>query len=45
MIRYLINEGISYARTQREEISSILNYNDRDINALFKTLDKLSKTN
>ena len=38
LIRDLIIEGLSLARTQKEEFSSILNSNDGDINALFKTL-------
>ena len=40
LIRDLIIEGLSLARTQKEEFASILNSNDGDINALFKTLDK-----
>ena len=44
-IRDLIIEGLSLARTQKEEFSSILNSNDNDINALFKTLEEFSKTN
>ena len=43
LIRDLIVEGLSLARTQKEEFSSILNSNDGDINALFKTLEKFSK--
>ena len=38
MIRDLIIEGLSLARTQKEEFSSILNSNDNDINALFEVL-------
>ena len=38
LIRDLIIEGLSLARTQKEEFNSILNSNDGDINALFKTL-------
>ena len=38
LIRDLIVEGLSLARTQKEEFSSILNSNDNDINALFKVL-------
>ena len=38
LIRDLIVEGLSLARTQKEEFASILNSNDGDINALFKTL-------
>ena len=43
LIRDLIVEGLSLARTQKEEFSSILNSNDGDINALFKTLKEFSK--
>ena len=43
LIRDLIIEGLSLARTQKEEFASILNSNDGDINALFKTLDEFSK--
>ncbi len=43
LIRDLIIEGLSLARTQKEEFSSILNSNDGDINALFKTLKEFSK--
>jgi len=43
LIRDLIIEGLSLARTQKEEFASILNSNDGDINSLFKTLDKFSK--
>ena len=43
LIRDLIIEGLSLARTQKEEFSSILNSNDNDINALFKTLKEFSK--
>ena len=39
----VIIEGLSLARTQKEEFSSILNSNDGDINALFKTLEAFSK--
>ena len=38
LIRDLIIEGLSLARTQKEEFRSILNSNDDDINALFKSL-------
>ena len=44
LIRDLIIEGLSLARTQKEEFSSILNSNDGNINALFDSLDKFSKT-
>tara|TARA_B100000886_G_scaffold215884_1_gene149729 strand:- start:55 stop:645 length:591 start_codon:yes stop_codon:yes gene_type:complete len=43
LIRDLIIEGLSLARTQKEEFSSILNSNDGDINALFKTLKDFTK--
>ena len=43
LIRDLIIEGLSLARTQKEEFSSILNSNDNDINALFITLEEFSK--
>ena len=39
LIRDLIIEGLSLARTQKEEFASILNSNDGDINSLFSTLD------
>ncbi len=42
LIRDLIIEGLSLARTQKEEFSSILNSNENDINALFKTLEEFS---
>ena len=40
LVRDLIIEGLSLARTQKEEFASILSSNDGDINALFKTLDE-----
>ncbi len=43
LIRDLIIEGLSLARTQKEEFSSILNSNDGNINALFKVLEEFSK--
>ncbi len=43
LIRDLIIEGLSLARTQKEEFSSILNSNEGDINALFITLEKFSQ--
>ena len=42
LIRDLIIEGLSLARTQKEEFTSILNSNNNDINALFKTLREFS---
>tara|TARA_B100000073_G_C23562355_1_gene504646 strand:+ start:223 stop:819 length:597 start_codon:yes stop_codon:yes gene_type:complete len=41
-IRDLIIEGLSLARTQKEEFASVLNTNNGDINALFKVLDEFS---
>ncbi len=43
IIRDLIIEGLSLARTQKEEFASILSTNDNDINALFKILKEFSK--
>ena len=40
LIRDLIIEGLSLARTQKEEFGSILKSNDGDINALFASLEK-----
>ena len=42
LIRDLIIEGLSLARTQKEEFSSILNSNDGNINSLFKKLEEFS---
>ena len=42
LIRDLIIEGLSLARTQKEEFASILNSNDGKIDALFKTLEDFS---
>ena len=42
LIRDLIIEGLSLARTQKEEFASILNSNNGDINSLFKTLEEFS---
>ena len=42
LIRDLIIEGLSLARTQKEEFSSVLNSNDGDINFLFKILEDFS---
>ena len=42
LIRDLIIEGLSLARTQKEEFASILNSNDGDINALFKALEEFT---
>ena len=39
LIRDLIIEGLSLARTQKEEFSSIINSNDGNIDALFKNLE------
>ena len=43
LIRDLIIEGLSLARTQKEEFSSILSSNDGNINELFKVLEEFSK--
>ncbi len=43
LVRDLIIEGLSLARTQKEEFASILNSNDGDINALFEVLKNFSK--
>ena len=43
LIRDLIIEGLSLARTQKEEFASVLSSNDNNINALFKTLEEFSK--
>ena len=43
LIRDLIIEGLSLARTQKEEFSSILQSNDGDVNALFSTLKEFVK--
>ena len=42
LIRDLIIEGLSLARTQKEEFASVLSSNEGDINALFKTLEEFS---
>ena len=42
LIRDLIIEGLSLARTQKEEFNSIINSNDGDIEALFKSLTNFS---
>ena len=42
LIRDLIIEGLSLARTQKEEFASVLNSNNNDINALFITLEEFS---
>ena len=43
LIRDLIIEGLSLARTQKEEFASVLNSNDDDIGALFKVLEEFSQ--
>ena len=42
LIRDLIIEGLSLARTQKEEFTSILNSNEGNINSLFKILEEFS---
>ena len=43
LIRDLIIEGLSLARTQKEEFSSILTSNNGDLNSLFKVLENFSQ--
>ena len=43
LIRDLIIEGLSLARTQKEEFASVLNSNNDGIEALFKVLEEFSK--
>ena len=43
LIRDLIIEGLSLARTQKEEFTSVLNSNNGDIKALFKVLEEFSQ--
>ncbi len=43
LIRDLIIEGLSLARTQKEEFQSILNSNDGNIDSLFEILKEFSK--
>ena len=43
LIRDLIIEGLSLARTQKEEFTSVLNSNDNNLEALFKVLKEFSK--
>ena len=43
LIRDLIIEGLSLARTQKEEFASVLNSNNDDISALFKVLEEFSQ--
>ena len=43
LIRDLIIEGLSLARTQKEEFSSILNSNDQNIDSLFESLKKFAQ--
>ena len=40
LIRDLIIEGLSLARTQKEEFASIISSNDNNIEVLFKTLEQ-----
>ena len=42
LIRDLIVEGLSLARTQKEEFASILDSNNNDINYLFKKLEEFN---
>ena len=43
LIRDLIIEGLSLARTQKEEFASVLNSNNDDINALFEVLEEFAQ--
>jgi len=43
LIRDLIIEGLSLARTQKEEFNSVLQSNNNDINELFKVLENFIK--
>jgi len=43
LIRDLIIEGLSLARTQKEEFASIINSNNEDFKVLFKTLEEFIK--
>ena len=45
LIRDLIIEGLSLARTQKEEFNSVLQSNNNDINELFNTLEEFTKNN
>ena len=40
LIRDLVIEGLSLARTQKEEFNSIITNNDNNIEALFESLNK-----
>ena len=42
LIRDLIIEGLSLARTQKEEFASVLSSNDNNIDAIFKVLEEFS---
>ena len=42
LIRDLIVEGLSLARTQKEEFASILNSNNNDINFLISKLEEFN---
>tara|TARA_Y100001958_G_C21225663_1_gene551065 strand:- start:57 stop:647 length:591 start_codon:yes stop_codon:yes gene_type:complete len=43
LVRDLIIEGLSLARTQREEFNSIIQSEDGDISALFKNLEEFNQ--
>ena len=43
LIRDLIIEGLSLARTQKEEFTSVLSSNENNIDALFEVLEEFSK--
>ena len=44
LIRDLIIEGLSLARTQKEEFNSVLQSNNNEIGELFKSLESFIKT-
>ena len=45
LIRDLIIEGLSLARTQKEEFASVIESNDGDVTKLFTTLKKFVANN
>ena len=45
LIRDLIVEGLSLARTQKEEFVSVIDRNDGDINKLFERLEEFINKN
>jgi phospholipid transport system substrate-binding protein len=45
LIRDLIVEGLSLARTQKEEFVSVIDRNDGDVNKLFERLEEFINKN